>query len=384
MDLSYYLSEILEQRGEVNVPGLGRFAKVRVAGYFNEAEEKFYPPRNEVQFNTKAVDVNDDTLANYIAGKKDISPTSAKFFVSQYVTTVLQDAAIKEVQVGELGWLGNDGLALAFRSKIADPAYFGLPVVEVHKVDKLPIEPEPIPELSMTIASENKPEPSSEITEIHVQNDTFEEEEADEEKRGLNVKLIAMIIAGIIVLATVGLYIYDPSIFGNQQKRKPLVPITSTSSPAIADTTTNLNTTTDTAANAAPAMTDTAKNSATQNQVNQPAVPQVPLDLDAPTQKIVIDQAVKAATAQNTDELPWQSTWAIIGGTFSKQEQAEDAADEFKARSIDAQVIGDKKGRKKFVVIGTYPSQTEAANALKELKKSRKTRKDIYIKEFKK
>ena len=54
MDLSYYLSEILEQQGEVNVPGLGHFAKVRVNGYYNDDEARFYPPYNEIQFDPLA------------------------------------------------------------------------------------------------------------------------------------------------------------------------------------------------------------------------------------------------------------------------------------------------------------------------------------------
>ena len=72
MDISFYISELLELRGDINVPGLGYLVQGRISGYYNEAEGKFYPPHNEVQFEPALLD-DDTTLAQYIADKKNIS-----------------------------------------------------------------------------------------------------------------------------------------------------------------------------------------------------------------------------------------------------------------------------------------------------------------------
>ena len=43
MDVSFYISELLEQYGKLGVPGLGFLEQARIPGYYNEAEAKFYP-----------------------------------------------------------------------------------------------------------------------------------------------------------------------------------------------------------------------------------------------------------------------------------------------------------------------------------------------------
>ena len=48
MDLGVYIGELLGLQGEVSVPGIGHFTQVRINGYYNEQENKFYPPAHEV------------------------------------------------------------------------------------------------------------------------------------------------------------------------------------------------------------------------------------------------------------------------------------------------------------------------------------------------
>ncbi|NNU34294.1 hypothetical protein HK413_09295 [Mucilaginibacter sp. S1162] len=68
MDVGFYLGELLMQQGEVSVPGLGYFVQVRMSGYYNDNERKFYPPYHQAQFDIQSID--DDALAEYIAVKK--------------------------------------------------------------------------------------------------------------------------------------------------------------------------------------------------------------------------------------------------------------------------------------------------------------------------
>ncbi|RYE17603.1 MAG: SPOR domain-containing protein, partial [Sphingobacteriales bacterium] len=390
-DLSFYLNEILEQQGEVNVPGLGYFVRVRVSGHYNDEEAKFYPPHNEVQFEPKNVDA-DETFASYVANKKDISLSSSKFFTGQFINNLLQDAAIKETEVGELGWLRADRSKLTFKPKIStknDPDFFGLPELSLNKIGDQPAESDPIPELSLTIASDPKEQPDEpaeaepeDTFDNAYQENSFEEEEYYEEKRGLNIKLIAMIIVGVLIAATASLYFYDPSIFGVNEKRKPLVVTSAPQIPAADSAPQQTASAKATTAQAAAVKTDTTAQSATKQEVLiTDASQNIPLDV--PVQKTLVDAQTQAAIAENTDELPWHPTYAIIGGTFSGKEQAEDAVDEFKARGVEAHVIEQGKSKKQLVVIGSYQTHAEADAALRELKRVRKARKDIYIKELK-
>ena len=69
MDLAIYISELLGLQGEVCLPGVGTFAQVRINGYYNENENKFYPPAHDINFVPQSKD--DERLAKYIAGKKN-------------------------------------------------------------------------------------------------------------------------------------------------------------------------------------------------------------------------------------------------------------------------------------------------------------------------
>jgi hypothetical protein len=78
MDVGFYLGELLMQQGEVSVPGLGYFVQVRMSGYYDENERKFYPPYHQAQFDIQSID--DDALAEYIAVKKNISCSIGQIF----------------------------------------------------------------------------------------------------------------------------------------------------------------------------------------------------------------------------------------------------------------------------------------------------------------
>ena len=81
MDLGVYIGELLGLQGEVSVPGIGHFTQVRINGYYNEQEKKFYPPAHEVSFEPQSKD--DDELAKYISNKKNISLASSRYFIDK-------------------------------------------------------------------------------------------------------------------------------------------------------------------------------------------------------------------------------------------------------------------------------------------------------------
>jgi len=113
MDLAIYINELLGLQGEVNVPGVGYFAQKRIAGYYNENEKKFYPPRHEITFDPDPRD--DDGLAAYISKKKNISPASAKYFIEKYTSGLKQRASEQHADIAGLGKLHYEYSALTFK-----------------------------------------------------------------------------------------------------------------------------------------------------------------------------------------------------------------------------------------------------------------------------
>jgi len=135
MDVAYYLSELLGQQGEVNVPGLGNFTQQKIDGYYDNEERTFYPPGSEVHFNTHFVD--DDKLAEYVAEQKRISLASSKYFIEKFVNGLKAQVMIKDVQFAELGWLHFEETGIAFKSAgpLTDsPSFFGYPKIHLEKL----------------------------------------------------------------------------------------------------------------------------------------------------------------------------------------------------------------------------------------------------------
>jgi cell division septation protein DedD len=140
MDIAYYLSELLGQLGEVNVPGLGKFTQFKINAYYNDTEGKFYPPVNEVRYDPHFID--DNILAEYIAEKKKISVASSLYFTEKYISNIKQQAMSQEVPLADLGWMYAEGTGLGFRSAgtlANDPAFYGYPVIELKKLVSTPI-----------------------------------------------------------------------------------------------------------------------------------------------------------------------------------------------------------------------------------------------------
>src|ERR1700744_2934765 len=100
MDVGYYLSELLGQAGEVNVPGLGHFVQLRVEGHYNSSEGVFYPPSNKVGFDPHYTD--DDSLAEYISERRSISLASSKYFTEKYIHNLRNESMMKDVAIADL------------------------------------------------------------------------------------------------------------------------------------------------------------------------------------------------------------------------------------------------------------------------------------------
>ncbi|MES2808501.1 MAG: SPOR domain-containing protein [Bacteroidota bacterium] len=261
MDVGFYLGELLMQQGEVSVPGLGYFVQVRVSGYYNEEERKFYPPYHQAQFDVQSID--DDALAEYIANKKNISVASARYFCEKYITNLKQQAAISEVQLGNLGWFYTELSHLTFRpaDKIADDTiFYGFEPISINKANdvrqveerpkvelnfppRLTHTPPPVPEspkveepvftesnvgtFETTLPGQSSvedPEAATQFTnsnnyqpvEAGISNEFFEPGDEEEEEQRRSPLLLIMVIVLFIVfigLAVFALYRFKPDTF---------------------------------------------------------------------------------------------------------------------------------------------------------------------------
>jgi outer membrane biosynthesis protein TonB len=251
MDLAVYICELLGMQGEVSVPGIGYFAQVRVNGYYDQAESKFYPPTHEINFEPHSRD--DEQLARYISTKKNISMASAKYFIDKYVVGLKQQLALKKVEIPGVGSIYNNGSVIEFKadeaSKTNDPSFYGFPPVNLDQTVENPVikytppvkeDEEPIKEEAPkeeitawheTPAEEIKQEeyvPPKPVEETVIHHEPVEETPAEEvpeyiynepeESGSRNIWIALLLIVIIGLLALLGLYKYKPGWFDRSSK----------------------------------------------------------------------------------------------------------------------------------------------------------------------
>jgi hypothetical protein len=242
MDLAIYINELLGLRGEVNVPGVGYFAQKRIAGYYNENEKKFYPPRHEVTFDPETRD--DHGLAAYISKKKNISEASAKYFIEKYTSGLKQRASEQHADIAGLGQLHYEYSTLTFKpnkkSEENDPSFYGFSPVKTHKgggktavVDaaSITVPPHvikpPVDEykpISLPV-EEPKAEEKTEEVPIEVTFSTTKafvpqtgHIEEEQHSRAKSIWIVILLIV-IIVLLLFGIaYQYNPGLFTSNSK----------------------------------------------------------------------------------------------------------------------------------------------------------------------
>jgi hypothetical protein len=414
MDVAYYLSELLGQLGEVNVPGLGYFVQLRIDGYYNENEAIFYPPHHQLHFDPQFI--NDDVLTQYIADKKNISLASSKYFTEKYINNLTQEALTKEVPLADIGWLYFDQRIRFKPAEVVmeDPTFYGYTAIAMSKLSSISIldqlglvapEPRPIIKPMLTpepyIAPETSPEPpikdepvtSPEVympkPEVHkpyvpqpviytpqpevLSPETEEQEEfifrgksysgGDDDKPRRSPLIWVGLFFGIlliIALGLLGIYKFKPAVFKKLigQKTTPVV----LKLPVLKH--------------------DTVKHDTTK-KVIAPAPDTIKKKPSA-----AIDNTAKVITPTSTNQstLTIDSTktrYEVIGTTCKTISEANLRIHNYKTDGITAHVLqAPSQGRLIKISLGTYLNRSEAIAAKNDLIKSRKVQSDIYIKEI--
>ncbi|HEY8930873.1 MAG TPA: SPOR domain-containing protein [Mucilaginibacter sp.] len=332
MNLADYLSELLGQHEEVSVPGLGYFVRERVNGYYNDKEGRFYPPYHRVKFIQDPK--NDDTFAQYVADKKNISLASSKYFAEKFVAKLREQALAGKYLFADLGLFYTEHEQLMFKPNdkiVDDPAFYGLPVISVNKQGQTVNEQFARPAFSnpaVTPTSAPDPRPVEAVVE-----EPYYEEEV-ERRRGLSIWMIILIAVVVIALAVFGVYKFYPQLIDKITGK--------------ADTSTTVyrhetpaDTTKKTAA--APAQVDSARKTA--------------------------PVTASAATAADTAKQPH---FEIIAGSFRRITSANAEIKRLKAKGVEAVISTDAPGPLLKINVGTFKTEAEATAAMSVLVKAGK------------
>jgi cell division protein FtsN len=304
---------------------------VRMHAHYNEKEAKFYPPYHRVKFVPQIKD--DDTFAQYVAQKKNISLASSKYFIEKFIVKVKDDASRGSYLFSGLGAfnVNQDQLVFIPNDKItADPSFYGYAPVDINKAER-PLTTE----TAKPVFAEPAVSPAiiAEPVKIAKQEQYFEDE--PEEKRRLSIWLILLIVAAAVALAGFGAYMLYPDAFDkltagfhqkdNENKEIPVVTLVKP------DTTKTLKTVTDTASK---------------------------------TNTLIKPDTAQNAIAADTVKI---SRWDIIVGAFKKKQTAVSQVNYYKEIGVNATILPDPSGRHFFVSAGSYSTRDEAEAARLQL-----------------
>ncbi|RYU90074.1 hypothetical protein EWM62_11065 [Mucilaginibacter terrigena] len=360
MDVGYFISELLAQHGDVSVPGLGYFAHTRINGYYNEAQGKFYPPTYSVQFDPQVID--DETLAQYIADKKNISLASSKYFTEKFVNSVKLQAQMGEAPLGDLGCFYTQDGQLFFKPNTdisTDPDFFGYQPVTLHKLGSAPAEVEPPAENAP--AEPVEPDyaapvavPQTDSNELRFETD--EEHEAylvDLARKRSRRSVITFVVLAALFTALVVYLVnrYDSSIFNLDQFKSKK---TAKKETVIAAKIVHVE--------------DTVKTT-------------LPTDTDSTAVKNVVP--VKDTIAKTPPVVNNNITgprYEILAGAFKTMEKTTIEMDKYKKMGFEPHIALGVPGKKHNISLGTYKSAGEANTAMdKILNTGKLTPKQVYI-----
>jgi nucleoid DNA-binding protein len=142
MDILSYLLELLQQRKEVGITGLGTFYKKKYPGRYDKEKQTFLPPGYTLQFSAEVTEEN--ALANFISVKTNISNDDARNHIAQFVEEVNQKLELDhEAELQNTGRLFFTEQGLGFepvKNMNYGSEFYGLPslaetVIEEIKTD---------------------------------------------------------------------------------------------------------------------------------------------------------------------------------------------------------------------------------------------------------
>ncbi|WP_121809366.1 SPOR domain-containing protein [Mucilaginibacter kameinonensis] len=349
MDIANYLSELLGRYTEVSVPGLGCFSRLRVNGYYDDAQATLHPPGHKLHFDQQLKD--DEILTRYIAEKKKISLASSKYFTEKYINSLKQELALREVPFAELGWFYLQDGKVAFRAQEQgiDPLFFGLPAIKINKVSYIPPPPPP-PPLPSAIPLQQTFTPPP-VATVPLNNEPEYIADEPEVERSSNIWIIIALVIVALAAALFGVYKYNPALLHLNDRDTTEQPKVET-----------------------PKATPVVKQDSTQKD-SVPATADTTKAISKPVEALNKPIA-NADTVAKTE-------YAIFLGSFKTETKSEEAVKDYKRKGIDAHILkGPGTGPRIKIIIGGFASSDEAETARKKLVSQGKITKDTYSKQI--
>ncbi|MDQ0964609.1 nucleoid DNA-binding protein [Flavobacterium sp. W4I14] len=139
MDILSYLLELLQQRKEVGITGLGTFYKKKYPGRYDKEKQTFLPPGYTLQFSAEVTE--EDALANFISAKTNINNDDARNHIAQFVEEVNQKLELDhEAELQNTGRLFFTEQGLGFepvKNMNYGSEFYGLPSLAETAIEEI-------------------------------------------------------------------------------------------------------------------------------------------------------------------------------------------------------------------------------------------------------
>lgn len=155
MDILSYLLELLQQRKEVGITGLGTFYKKKYPGRYDKEKQTFLPPGYTLQFSAEVTE--EDALANFISTKTNTAIEDARNQIAGFVEEVNQKLELNhEAELQNTGRLFFTEQGLGFepvKNMNYGSEFYGLPSLAETAVEETKTDsPQPEEEVYDEIA----------------------------------------------------------------------------------------------------------------------------------------------------------------------------------------------------------------------------------------
>lgn len=331
MDISPYLAELIANKDQVVVPGLGKFYQMRTAGYYNDDTKSFYPPSQKIQFTTEYR--HDDKLVQFISEKSNTSLTSAYAILDEYVKDLKTNLKTNATTINGLGNLSmvNDQITFSIEEnqQALKEDFFGLPVIDTQKTAPITVREE-----------------AEEYSLAQQAMRTAMEDDEDDKPKSIIGKLIVVFLLFLIIGSAIALFYLKPEIYQNllksfikNKKEQP-----STLSKDLSDTE---------AIKKADSVYDNG-------------------DIEAKLKA----KGFEVEKAQDSTDIMVSKNaipknngirYELIIGLYEKRTQAETRVKELKANGINSYIVEDADGPLIKISCAAFNSKTEADKELKRV-----------------
>ncbi len=196
MEISDYLVELITEKDQVTVPGLGKFLKKRKSGYYDDATKTYFPPSSEIVYTADYM--HDDKLVHLISQQNETSLTSAYALLDEYIKEIKLGLKNSDVKLKGIGVLKETEGQFTLTSETEtnqNKTFFGLPAVDTLSPKLVGVDND-----SYSLAQQ--------ALSASLPDELFEQEP----RRGI-VAIIMGIIAVAILAGVIALYFAKPDIY---------------------------------------------------------------------------------------------------------------------------------------------------------------------------